>query len=104
MGRVLVGELLGGAVAGPPRVVDRLLDVPTGEPREEVMRELRQVFLGPSRVESLHGLCHTPMQAYTFECPQLLVERLADQRVGEAVAAEGVRQLLDHARRDDLFE
>src|SRR5262249_14026563 len=43
--RILVGELPGGAVAGPPRVVDRLLDVPAAHPLEEMVRELGEMWV-----------------------------------------------------------
>src|SRR5262249_694342 len=44
------------------------------------------------------------MQPNTLEVAEIPVERLADQRVGEAVARDRAGHLLDDPRRDRLFE
>ena len=94
----------GGPVTGPDRVADRLVDVAAVACLEEVVGELGHVRLGVRGVKSLEHLADLTVEARAAGGCQLFVERLADQRVGERVAAYRARHLRHHAGRHRLLE
>src|SRR5262249_60598698 len=92
------------AVARSGGVSDSLVDVATRQPFEEMMRQLGEVRPEVPGVQPFEHLGHPAMQPNTLEVAEIPVERLADQRVGEAVAADRAGHRLDDPRRDRLFE
>ncbi len=70
---------------GAQRVLDRLVQIATRGGLAEVVGELTEMRFELGRVERLDHLRDAAVQAQATRGADLLVERLADQRVGEAV-------------------
>ena len=105
LGRLFVGQAAERILGGADGIVDRRLDAVAAERGlEEVVRELVVVRFGPGRVDVDQDLGDAPVQARAPDGAQLLVQRLAHQRVGEEVAAAGTGHLGDHAGVDRLVE
>jgi hypothetical protein len=102
--RLLEGELLARVVARSGRVADGLVDIAAGERLAKVMRELGHMRSGVPRVERLERLGDAEVSPEAVERVQFLVERLADERVRESIAAEALRRFLDDTQFDRLVE
>ena len=104
-GRLLVGQDRQGTVAGPHRVVDGLLDIASAERAlEEVVGQLGQMALGPARAHCFERVADLTVQRRAPAGRQLLVERLADETMGEHVPARRTVELLDDLCRGRLVE
>ena len=102
---LLVGELGERAIGRAPRVRDRLAGVASVLGRlREVVGELRQVPLRLGAMEGLEDLADLAVETHPLRGPELLVERVAHERVREAVAPDRFGNLAHDARRDRLVE
>src|SRR5881227_1382607 len=104
-GGLLIPHLGERPLRGPNRIVDRLLHLADRGGLAEVVGELGQMALEPSRVggiEILERLGYAAVESRALRSAQLLVERLANEGVGEAVAAGG--RLGEQLRGDRLAE
>ena len=104
LGRLLVGDELHRPLAGAHGVVDRLRQLAGRRGDEEVMRELRDVRLRVGAVLVLEREADVAVQAATAVRADVVVERLADEAVGEPVRAERRRAFDDDAELDGLAE
>lgn len=103
-GRLLVAVQPHRAVTRSPGVSDCLLDIAARRCRIEVVRELREVWLGVAGVQLFEDL---PEPAVEPDAPggrHRVVERVADQRVREAQAAQGAGHVRDDAGVGRLVE
>ena len=101
---LLVGEDAGRALGGALGVLDRLRRAAGRRREREVVRQLGQRRLRRLRFELLERLGHAQVQSRPARGGEAVVERLADQRVGEAAAAVDARHLGDHVRRYALLD
>ena len=88
VGGLLVGDERQRALARAHRVVDRLRELARGRRDEEVVRELGDVRLGIGGVELLEREPDGAVQEAAALRAEVVVERLADEAVGEAVGAD----------------
>ena len=91
-------------LAGTGGVVGRAGGVPGRRRLEEVVRELGERRIGPVAVEGEERLADRCVERDAVLRGQIVVQRLADQPVREAVAAEQTRHLLDEPGRRRLVE
>ncbi len=104
LGGLLVGDERERALARADGVVDRLGQLARRRRDEEVVRELGDARLGIGGVELLQDEADLAVQQPAALRAEVVVERLADQPVREAVRAERRRPLGDHAAVDGLAE
>ncbi len=102
-GGVLVGELRHAVARGAERDVDRGRRVAARRGREPVGRELAEARRVVP-VERLERVGDRAVQPHAPGEAQLLVDRLADERVGEAVAAGPRAVLADELRCGRLLD
>ena len=103
-GRFLVAVQPHRAVTRSSRISDRLLDIAARRGRIEMMRELPEVWLEVAGVQLLEDL---PEPAVEPDAPggrHRVVERVADQRVREAQAAQAAGHVRDDAGVGRLVE
>src|SRR4029450_13137651 len=98
--RLLVAELLRRLMAGAFRVLERGGRVAERDGTEEVVRQLAVRTVEAAGAELLERAPHPLVQLATLRGRQILVQRLADERVREAAVTEGRQGLVDEARRD----
>ena len=91
-------------LAGTGGVVGRAGGVPGGRRLEEVVRELGERRVRPVAVEGEERLADRCVEGDAVLRGQIVIQRLADQPVREAVAAEQARHLLDEPGRRGLVE
>jgi hypothetical protein len=104
VGGFLPGEQVQGASPGQGGRPHRPRHLAAGGRGDEVVGQLGQVWPRVGRVEVFQRLPGTPVQADPAGGGQPLVEHLADQRMGEAPAAEPAGDLGDHPGRLGLLE
>ena len=105
--RLLVGHRLQRVLPRPHRVDRRAGRVDRGRRLEEVIGKLAVRDVRPVTVELDEGLAHGHVQSDPLVSGQVVVERLPDQRVREAIAADLARALLHEprlARRVEVLE
>ena len=102
-GRVLVRELRHAVARGAERDLDRGRRVAARRGREPVGRELAEAARVVP-VERLERVGDRAVQPHPPGEAELLVDRLADERVGEAVAAGPRAVLADELRRGRLLD
>jgi hypothetical protein len=87
----------GGRVRGPGLVLEALGVVTS---LREVMGELFRVVVQLVRLQRLERLGRAEMQPCTSRCRELLVDRLADERVRKRVTPDRLGRLDEHALGD----
>src|SRR5205814_9863498 len=75
-----------------------------GNGLQVVMRQFRQVRLRIPCIERLERLRDTALELSAPTGRQLVIQRVADQRVPEPQASRRARKLRDHPRRRRLVE
>ncbi len=102
---LLVGELCQRTLAGASGVADGLVDVAAVlRGLREVIGHLGYVAFRSRAMEVLQHLADLPVQADALRRAHLVVERLADERVREAMPSDGLGDLGDDARADRFVE
>ena len=102
--RLLVRHLGGRLAGGALGVLDGLGGAARRRREAEVVRELGQRRLGAVRLQALERLADPQVQPRPPHPGQPVVERLADQRVGEAAAAVHAGDLGDDVCADALLD
>ena len=97
-------EALGGAGRGAGRVVDGALGVHRAPGLEVVVGDLPEPLVDLVRVQRLDRLADLAMDHGPARRRDLRVQRLADEGVGEGVAARPLARLRDQPRVGRLRE
>ena len=98
--RLLVGEEPERTLAGSHGVLDRLLQLAHRRGDEEVMGKLGEMRLGIGAVEILERQADLAVQQAAALRAEVVVERVSDEPVREAVDAQRRGALDEHARAD----
>ena len=104
VGRVLVRELLHRAVAGRRRVSNRVVGLTRLGGRDEVVRQLAEVWRRVGGVQVLERAAHSPVQAQAPRPAERVVGGLAHERVREREATGRVGLVGDQIGREGVLE
>jgi hypothetical protein len=102
--RLLVRDQSRRLIACACCILDSLLRRGRGHGQREVMSQLGQVRTGIPGIERLEHFGDVPVQARPVRPWDLLVERVAGQRVPESEPADHAGDLLHHSYGDRLVE
>ena len=98
------GELLKRALGGSPGVVKRLGGVGAHDRGGPMAGELTEPLAGLIATLLLERLCDPLMQSGATGTPEILIQRVLDERMGEREALGSLGALRQQRRRDRLIE